>query len=392
MMPFHFSLLSRLLSKLEDIHTHKPPLAPKAREEKCKRYIISWFEEHRSLIDANETDGVALLSSLLPAKRSDRVYGFQSPSLTKILGRCLGLGESRKQELQRWKEPNGGDLGICIERVLIATPNPEKVQNTITIEEIDAVLDALAARNRFSGPEIRAKKGQHGPSKVDDMLASIYHRLSSREAKWFTRILLKDYNPIVFPDGLVFWCFHPLLPCILKVYDSFQAAVALLRGSELSELSLKPAVFRAAEGKRQHDAVTKAILPRCGVKIGRPLFHKAWSIKRALELAHGRRMSLERKYDGEYCQIHVDLTKPGNEIQIFSKSCKDSTKDRRGIHSTIKECLRIGENDCGIKQKCILEGELLVWSTKDSKILAFSKIRKHVLRSGISLGTAKDSQ
>lgn len=64
-------------------------------------------------------------------------------------------------------------------------------------------------------------------------------------------------------------------------------------------------------------------------------------------------MSLERKYDGgkleplvllawdyvdlciEYCQIHVDLTRKENWLQIFSKSGKDSTADRRGIHQCV---------------------------------------------------------
>ncbi|MCJ1395352.1 hypothetical protein MMC18_008236 [Xylographa bjoerkii] len=375
-MPILFSRLCDLLSELEKLHIRKRPLSPKALEEKCKRHITKWFEDHRTLIDADGTNGVALLSSLLPARRSDRVYGLQAPSLTK--------------ELERWKEPNGGDLGICIEKILKDTPN--SLQNLVTIEQIDAVLDGVAARCRFSGPEIQAKKDQRDRSKIDDKLGTIYYRLGPNEAKWFTRMLLKDYCAVVVPEGLVFWCFHRLLPSILKVYDNFQAAVALLKDLDLSGAKMTPGILSQAEARRQHDTVAKAVLPRCGVKVGRPLFHKAWSIKRALELAHGRRMSLERKYDGEYCQIHVDLGKSGNEIQIFSKSRKDSTKDRRGLHETIKKCLRIGEDHCQIKQKCILEGELLVWSTKESKILPFHKIRKHVRRSGYLLGTARDSQ
>ena len=205
-------------------------------------------------------------------------------------------------------------------------------------------------------------------------------------------MLLKDYGAVLIPESLVFWCFHRLLPCVLKVHDNFQAAVALLRSSDLSKIKMIPGSLSRVEARRQHDTVAKHLSPRCGLKVGWPLFFKAWSIKHAVQLAHGRKMSLERKYDGEYCQIHVDLGKPGNEIQIFSKSCKDSTQDRRDLHATIRECLRIGEDDCPVKQKCILEGEFLVWSTEKSRILPFHKIRKHVTRSGSFLGTAKDSQ
>jgi DNA ligase-4 len=45
-----------------------------------------------------------------------------------------------------------------------------------------------------------------------------------------------------------------------------------------------------------------------------------------------------------------------------------------------------------LKSSCILEGELVVYSDKHSKILDFHKIRKHVSRSGAFLGTDKDSQ
>jgi DNA ligase-4 len=103
-------------------------------------------------------------------------------------------------------------------------------------------------------------------------------------------------------------------------------------------------------------------------------------------------MSLERKYDGEYCQIHIDLTRRPDCIQIFSKSGKDSTADKRGIHKTVVDCLRIGQNDCKFSDRCILEGELLVWSDTESEILGFHKLRKHISRSGSFLGTESDSQ
>ncbi|MCJ1438077.1 hypothetical protein MMC27_007464 [Xylographa pallens] len=390
-MPILFSRLCDLLAELEKLHTRPRPLATDVLEAKCKRIIINWFNDHRTLIDAEDTNGVALLSSLLPERRSDRVYGLQALSLTKVLGRCFGLvGTDRMRELERWKDPNRGDLGIGVERILKDTPN--SVQAAVTIEQVDSILNNVAARNRFSGPEIRAKKDDRSHSKIDDILRYILHRLGPNEAKWFTRMLLKDYGAVVIPEGLVFSCFHRLLPGILKVHDNFQAAVALLRSSELSKIKMTPGSLSPVEARRQHAAVAEVLSPRCGVKVGRPLFFKAWSIKHAVQLAHGRKMSLERKYDGEYCQIHVDLGKPGNEIQIFSKSRKDSTRDRRDLHTTIRECLRIGEDDCQVKQRCILEGEFLVWSTKESKILPFHKIRKHVARSGTFLGTAKDSQ
>lgn len=388
-MPFQFSLLCQLLSQLEKIATHEPSYLPNVVASKTEAEIYSWFSHHRLLVDDLSTDGVALLSALLPEKRTDRVYLLQPPSLTRILGRCFSLGSSRLPMLKQWEKPGGGDLGICVERVLTQTPFATKLHDAVTIEEIDAVLTRIASHCRFSGPTIRGRQNAATSLNVDGELSSIYHRLTPCESKWVTRMLLKDYAPVTLPEGPVLRCFHHLLPGIMRINDSFEAAVALLRGPEFNWASTAPS---SVEAKRQKIRAARHLIPSIGVKIGRPFFLKAWSVKHTVQLAHGRRMSLERKYDGEYCQIHVDLSKPGDEIKIFSKSGKDSTVVRRNVHPTIRECLRMGQDDCSFNERCILEGELVLWSDKEQKILDFHKLRKHLDRSGVFLGAAKDSQ
>lgn len=104
---------------------------------------------------------------------------------------------------------------------------------------------------------------------------------------------------------------------------------------------------------------------------------------------------IERKYDGEYAEIHIDLSRsktPSECIKIFAKSGKDATKDRQGIHETLVKCLRLGTPDCQIKQKVILLGELVAWSDSTRSILPFEEIRKHVTRSGVHIGTNKDDR
>ncbi|KAH7125058.1 hypothetical protein B0J13DRAFT_647263, partial [Dactylonectria estremocensis] len=118
----------------------------------------------------------------------------------------------------------------------------------------------------------------------------------------------------------------------------------------------------------------------------------AWqiSIRHCCQLAGPRRMSVERKYDGEYCQIHIDLNNSGADIKIFSKSGRDSTSDRMGIHRALWDSLELDTAGCKFKKRCILEGELLVWND-DGRIEPFHKIRRHVKRSGRFLGAARDS-
>ena len=113
--------------------------------------------------------------------------------------------------------------------------------------------------------------------------------------------------------------------------------------------------------------------------------------KRCCQLAKGRRLSVERKYDGEYCQVQIDLSKGRNCIKIFPKSGRDSTEDRIGLHDVLRGYLRLESTECMIKKQCILEGELLVWNEDKERIEPFHKILKYVPRSGQHLGARADS-
>jgi DNA ligase-4 len=194
---------------------------------------------------------------------------------------------------------------------------------------------------------------------------------------------VKNYEPVVLEPTTVYRSLHPLLPTILKVQDDFAVAGRFLqdhvrrRGVTGADLS--------------RDDLAHRLKPKLGVKVGRQTWVKGRSIRHCLDMSRGR-ISCEEKLDGEYCQIHIDMTKGSNCIQIFSKSGKDSTRDRAALHDAIRRSLHIGRTSCLIKQGCILEGELLVYDDNEQRILEFEKIRKYVSRSGAYLGTEQDSQ
>jgi DNA ligase-4 len=256
----------------------------------------------------------------------------------------------------------------------------------ITLEDIHAAMDKLASRCRFSGPRLRR---QYTAVDVEETLGTLYRRVSSRDAKWLTRLILKSYYPVMLPVKFILQQIHFLLPHLLLFQDSFEAAVGMLKTSPLNCFQPCP---EPGVAKLLCENAVQYFIPRIGIKVGRPDFYKARGVKHCYQMVGQRRMSVERKYDGEYCQIHIDLSKQPNHIQIFSKSGKDSTIDRSVVHKAIKQCLRIGEQDCRLSQHCILEGELLVWSDKEERILEFHKLRKYISRSGTFIGTDNDSQ
>ncbi|PYH89345.1 putative ATP-dependent DNA ligase [Aspergillus ellipticus CBS 707.79] len=383
-MGFKFTHLCDLLSSIENNRTLKASHEAKAVNPDA-RVVTRWFAQHGKQIYDKSTDQVALLSCMFPEKRTDRVYWLQDTTLSRIIARCLLLGVSRRKELDQWRDSGAGDLGQCVENVMRQAENDVKSSQGVTVEEIDYALNKIASRCKFSGPRVRR---QRTAVDVDETLSSLYRRLSSRDAKWLTRMILKSYFPVVLPMNLTLKSFHFLLPHLLLFQDSFEGALNMLTSGPISHLPPHPDYALA---KDLGPIALQHLNPNIGVKIGRPEYYKARSIKHCCRMVGSRRMSMERKYDGEYCQIHIDLSNRLNPIQIFSKSGKDSTADRAGIHQVIRDSLRLDETDCKISHRCILEGELLVWSDKHDKIMDFHKLRKFISRSGTFIGTESDS-
>jgi DNA ligase-4 len=112
-MPLSFSLVCELLDQCYSLSLAK---------KSCSNVIVEWFARHRNYVDAHDTSLSALMSTLLPDKRTDRVYCIQAPSLERIIGRACLLGASRIAELAQFRQPGSGvDLADCVHRILTVT-------------------------------------------------------------------------------------------------------------------------------------------------------------------------------------------------------------------------------------------------------------------------------
>ncbi|KAL8649345.1 MAG: hypothetical protein Q9210_004454 [Variospora velana] len=376
-MPLLFNSICALLQALENNSSSQKKALKGWLDQRNKDTIESWVKSHKVTIDSTVVDVVAVLSAIFPDARTDRVYFLGAQSLSKILGRCFRLGKDRIKRLEQWRTPGYGDLGICVEKTLRQTEHGPVV-NPMTLEAIDSTLHTIASSCRFSAPGVREVAKDDGMA-TSKLIGAMYLRLSSQEAKWLTRIILKDFSTLDIKSYHVYNAIDSGLAQALRVHSTFEAAVGLLRHQRSNmESPLAPPA---------------ALKPIIGSKIGRVPYLKGRSVKNVVQLAGGRTMSIERKYDGEYCQIHINLAKShDNRVQIFSKSGKDSTVDRKGLHEAIRQSLRIGKRDCQFTRQCILEGEMVVYNELENRVAAFHKIRKHVSRSGSWLGTGLDSQ
>lgn len=115
-MGFHFAHVCDLLQRLEDNQNARSGVRTSAD------IMREWFARHRPQILREDHDAAALLSTLLPEKRSDRVYLIREKKLQTVIGRALGLGRSRISQLGRWDSPASGlTLAECVESVLKET-------------------------------------------------------------------------------------------------------------------------------------------------------------------------------------------------------------------------------------------------------------------------------
>ncbi|EPS39832.1 hypothetical protein H072_6425 [Dactylellina haptotyla CBS 200.50] len=402
-MPFVFSHVCDLLSTLEDLHLAKQPHNTSDLASLYKSHLVSWFTHFRP--DLTPDLWVPLFSILWPQGRSDRVYGFKGDGLINAVSAAMCFGPSRVEELRGWRTLGRGDrdLGDAVERVFSMAENVVAPSNAVTITEIENALNELASHCRFSSSDIVRNSHKGGSASKDSnmgkkangvpvrqfLLGNIYMRLSSRDAKWFTRTLLKSLLPVALEPDNLFREFHFLLPEIQQIRGELKSALSVLASKTFKLFPCSP---NLEDKDELVEAGRKLLVPEIGVKVGRPVFVKAVNCERVFQVTKLDTWALERKYDGEYCQIHIDLTKGKDWLKIFSKSGRDSTQDRIGCHSIIRECLQLDSPQKRVvRQRCILEAELLVYSEKEDCIASFHTIRNHVMRAGTYIGTTLSS-
>jgi DNA ligase-4 len=130
----------------------------------------------------------------------------------------------------------------------------------------------------------------------------------------------------------------------------------------LNEPTIRYMPFRMAKNTANisRDIADSELKPQVGIIIARPAYQNAKNIKHCYQLMGPRRINVERKYNGEYYQIHINLNKASNSIKIFFKSGKNSIIDRIKLHRALRDSLKLNTANCRIKKLCILKGKLLI--------------------------------
>lgn len=201
-MPFALSHLIDLLEALESLYLVSPPLSSATLSRKASGHITSWFAFHLPTIRNNPQTLVSIFSFLLPDLRADRTYALRENALSKIIGRCLLLGARRQNTLNNWRSSNESDFGSVVQRIMAQAENPST--RMVTVEDLEEVLNKLAARCRFSSDALRTSFATTNTepnleTNTEHILESLYRELASKEGKWVSRAILKCHLPVVIP-------------------------------------------------------------------------------------------------------------------------------------------------------------------------------------------------
>jgi DNA ligase-4 len=199
----------------------------------------------------------------------------------------LGLGTTRLKELRWWKQTNGVDFASAVEHVISATDSETRPGASVTLEEIDEVLDRVTAASPFSAVDLRNKINTKYPSRrrADDVLSFLLRKLHSSEAKWLIRMVLKTYSPARVPEAPAMRRFHFLLPDILGFQNSFEAAVQLLQSPTIRRMPTRVA-NDVEELLKQSVAVN--LRPQIGVMVTQATHAKARSITHCCQMTGSR--------------------------------------------------------------------------------------------------------
>ena len=106
----------------------------------------------------------------------------------------------------------------------------------MTVEDIDQVLLKIASHDPNSSLEVRSLASRVKNYDTIELLGKIYRSLGSKEAKWFTRLVLKSYGPIKFPERLTVSSNTQFLPNCIHVNAEISIAdmiPALRDGAEV---------------------------------------------------------------------------------------------------------------------------------------------------------------
>uniref|UniRef100_A0ACD5UTE0 Uncharacterized protein n=1 Tax=Avena sativa TaxID=4498 RepID=A0ACD5UTE0_AVESA len=298
-----------------------------------KRGRLRTFLSDRVYGAKGRDDYFSALRLLLPGLDRERgSYGLKEASLAAALVDALGIAKDSPDALRltNWRRGGGGrnagNFALVAAEVLQRRQG--MTSGGLTIKEVNDALDRLAASDN------RSEKAT--------ILSNLIKKTNPLEMKWLLMIILKDLK-VGISEKNVFHEFHPDAEELFNVTCDLKLVCEKLND-------------QSQRHKRQDIEVGKAVRPQLALRVSNA--SSAW------KKLHGKPVVAECKFDGERIQIH----KNGEEIHFFSRTFLDHSAYVPGMSKFLKENILV--------DRCILDGELLVWNTVLNRFDEFGSIQE----------------
>lgn len=357
--------------------------------------------------------GAILFRLLFPEKDIRRKYNLQETKLGQHLAHVLKVSNMKQADgLLRWNQAvinedgvnvgKDGCLGSEVAKILQNTFHYGEETYSLRLNDVDRLLDELASKSVWSN--LKDRETRERPRHARQILEDLFDTLSPRQAAYMTQIILKDLRPLLYPvpasstnqslndfnsrayDELNQWslmkAWHWAMPRIYRAKADFDRAADLVEQipRDLDKVHDKDAVYSMVEQLTELEVGVPVDIPKAVKASGTCLASTISKLKGDVWA--------EVKLDGERMQIHIDMSKPEkDQIQIFSKSHRDSTGERAhtlipiraalGL-SLIGSCKLIDKNPRpGDKPKIvsgIFEAEMVAWNLTKQRVDEFWRI------------------
>lgn len=222
------------------------------------------------------------------------------------------------------------------------------------------------------------------------------------QCAYVTQIILKDLRPLLCPLPATHYT-TPLKEYKANAYATLTKDVAMWVWDPTGAMSRTYRMQACLDLAAAAVGDTASRPPVLGTPIRLPRCVKATGCNDAFGRALGRggrsssstKIWAETKYDGERTQIHVrvDAIDGSSHVSIFSKSGRDSSLDRWGVHWIVREALGLSHRSVQDLSKIvcrkslpakqvttdiILEAEMIAFSDTLGRIDEFWRIRSLV--------------
>jgi DNA ligase 4 len=183
-MAFLFYLLYDLLNKLDYNCIYKSTTTVQIQYLNIQT-VIAWFNKYNLIILRKRPGAVAFLLCLFPERRPDRIFNLQEKKLESIIQQVQYLGAGCLKALQSWRTSNSTDFVLYIEQVMSATDSEPIPCPSITVEELDKILDRIAATSVFLSPDLRNRTEEKYIEllQTNNIFLRIFRIVNSSEAK-----------------------------------------------------------------------------------------------------------------------------------------------------------------------------------------------------------------